>query len=526
MIRYEQEVDPLVSLSLQNFSYSRLKTYEECPQRYFYAYVIKEEQTFGMAAELGNIIHKALEVTIEDMYDFDPVELQRNYLAYVAEMDPNNRIPPSMISEGADMLTEYVKANPDRDKDFPHEPVSGEDYHTELSFSIIIGRGRFNGFIDNVLVKPDRVEITDYKCVTADTKFWRLDGTQAIVSELVPGEHIIGWNEETGLHPTKITDIFSNGRQAIVSISTLNGRSLKVTRNHPVLTQRGWVDAGELESNDRIHVGLNLNHMYKELGMYPPMDTDVVLPEANLVAEFLTVGPFSSYLLFQDDFLVFNRDYWKEVLGLAFKGKYRTNTCNMTTAEDIQFVLAQMGINSRIAMSMGSWFVEIDSDSKMSMLNMMMTGEEPKNFTATDKVTGMFPVGSEETWGVTVSDNHTHITDGLVTHNSGKWEVAAKHIAKDLQLGTYSLVASQMFPDREIHAELYYLRSGKRKGHTFSEEDLAEVEVKLTEKVEKVLTAEHFPPTPNERACEWCSFSKNGVCQIGANRLRKRGKIQ
>ena len=31
------------------------------------------------------------------------------------------------------------------------------------------------------------------------------------------------------------------------------------------------------------------------------------------------------------------------------------------------------------------------------------------------------------------------------------------------------------FPEKEIYAELYYLRSGKRKGHLFTQEDIDEV---------------------------------------------------
>jgi RecB family exonuclease len=261
MIKLESEVEPLHRLALQDFSYSRINTFEECEARYFYSYVLKEPQDFGAPAKLGNIIHKALEVTLEDGQKIDLKELLDNYNAAINDYDPDGNIPDLMIADGEEMLQQYV--------DNFSEEISL--YAKELPFSFILGPARFNGFIDLVSVSPTRVVIRDYK--------------------------------------------------------------------------------------------------------------------------------------------------------------------------------------------------------------------------------------------------------------SGKQEVAYKNIHSNLQLGIYSLFLRSLFPDKEIYAELYYLRTGKAKGHLFTDDDLEQVESILLDKVNEIVEKENFSPTPNERACRWCSYAKNDVCQTGAIRLRRAGLL-
>jgi len=112
----------------------------------------------------------------------------------------------------------------------------------------------------------------------------------------------------------------------------------------------------------------------------------------------------------------------------------------------------------------------------------------------------------------------------IIDYKTGKWEVAQKDIANNLQLGIYALAVSQQFPDKNIHAELYYLRSGRRKGHLFTREDLENVKENLLKEINKITEDTFFHPTKNERACTYCDFAKSGACGTGAFRLRKHAK--
>ena len=105
----------------------------------------------------------------------------------------------------------------------------------------------------------------------------------------------------------------------------------------------------------------------------------------------------------------------------------------------------------------------------------------------------------------------------IIDYKSGKNEVAAKHIANDLQLGVYALAVSLLYPEEEqIYAELYYLRSGRRKGHLFTREDLAMVEQKLLNKINELIGTDDFKYTPNGRLCSFCDF--RAICPIGQKR--------
>jgi len=261
MILDETEVDPLNRLALQDFSYSRLNCFSECEARYFYSYVLREPMDFGNPALLGNIIHKALEITLEDGQQINLHELLQNYRDAVGELDPEANIPEGMLTDGEGMLIQYVDDHPG-DMEF---------YAKELPFSFVLGPARFNGFIDLVSVYPTRVVIRDYK--------------------------------------------------------------------------------------------------------------------------------------------------------------------------------------------------------------------------------------------------------------SGKQEITYKSTPDNLQLGIYSLIAKKMFPDKEVYAEVYYLRSGKAKGHLFTDDDLSKVEAKLLDQVTEVLNKTDFKTTANERACLWCSYAKNGVCPTGESRLRRRNLL-
>lgn len=265
MIELEIDVPPIRRLALQDFSYSRLSCFSDCELKYYYTYILKEPRVFGPAATLGNIIHQALEYTLESDIPINLYDLLQNYQAARPEYDPDIQIPDEMIAAGEEMLREFV----DRHVGETFDIVNNGK---ELAFSVVIGNARFNGYIDLVLR-----------------------------------------NQQGGIH---------------------------------------CID-------------------------------------------------------------------WK----------------------------------------------------------------------------------------------------------SGKVEVAAKDVSDNLQLGLYALVLSYLFPEQDsIYAELYYLKTGRRKGHLFTADDLLAVKSKLIALTSEVLVKDDFKPTNVESKCWWCDFAKNGVCPTGSKRIQKGRK--
>jgi len=115
---------------------------------------------------------------------------------------------------------------------------------------------------------------------------------------------------------------------------------------------------------------------------------------------------------------------------------------------------------------------------------------------------------------IDVEGNQIHVVD----YKSGKREVADKHIAKDLQLGLYALAVDHLFPGKEISAELYYLRSGKQKGHLFTRNDLLEVESKLLDQVRDLVYKLSFRTSPQAWPCSFCDYAETGSCSAGVKR--------
>lgn len=112
----------------------------------------------------------------------------------------------------------------------------------------------------------------------------------------------------------------------------------------------------------------------------------------------------------------------------------------------------------------------------------------------------------------------------IVDYKTGKREVAAKDVATNLQLGIYALAASVEFPGKQITASLHYLRSGRVKSHTYTEEDLENVKLNILNKINKIMNDTNFIPTANERICSFCDHARSGACGIGAVRYKKFNK--
>lgn len=113
----------------------------------------------------------------------------------------------------------------------------------------------------------------------------------------------------------------------------------------------------------------------------------------------------------------------------------------------------------------------------------------------------------------------------IVDYKAGAREVPKKGIPQDLQLGLYALAMAHEYPDASIYAELYYLRSGRRKGHWFKTpeyDQTPEVYERIVEAVNQIINDRNFVPTDNSRICSFCDFSANGVCKVGYARMKNR----
>lgn len=106
----------------------------------------------------------------------------------------------------------------------------------------------------------------------------------------------------------------------------------------------------------------------------------------------------------------------------------------------------------------------------------------------------------------------------IIDFKSGANEIPVKGIPNDFQLGIYALAMSKQYPDKEVSAGLYYLRSGRQKFHTYTKADLEEMEQRLITTIDQIIETKDFKFSDNPRICYWCDFK--AICPVGIRRVK------
>lgn len=138
------------------------------------------------------------------------------------------------------------------------------DFFTE--FDTVTGNKRRYRFGDNAEVPTKAtapelldIKITDYCpfgcafCAPADTVISMADGTTKPISEIVVGDRVVALQEGVGFTVDDVGVIYERDYVGeLIKIELDNGHTLRLTPNHEVFTQRGWVNAGDLLETDEL----------------------------------------------------------------------------------------------------------------------------------------------------------------------------------------------------------------------------------------------------------------------------------
>ncbi|HEV8662004.1 MAG TPA: DNA polymerase III subunit alpha, partial [Candidatus Methylomirabilis sp.] len=87
------------------------------------------------------------------------------------------------------------------------------------------------------------------KCLTADSLVEMADGTRKPMTAVGAGETVL-----TKDGPARTEGVRPSGQRAVRRLTFANGMSLRCTPDHPLLTQRGWVNAEEVTPQDFVAV--------------------------------------------------------------------------------------------------------------------------------------------------------------------------------------------------------------------------------------------------------------------------------
>ena len=155
---------------LKSFSFSSLRMFRDCPQKFQFQYIKRVSTPKVETADLrlGNIVHDVLRQLYRRSADGVPVSLEDTLALYEsswAEVDKDTISVGSdymgiddYISNGNKMLTTF------HDKYFPFDQHTLLDVERKLSFTLPGTNFKFSGVVERLLKKADgTVEICDYK---------------------------------------------------------------------------------------------------------------------------------------------------------------------------------------------------------------------------------------------------------------------------------------------------------------------------------------------------------------------------
>jgi len=101
-----------------------------------------------------------------------------------------------------------------------------------------------------------RVKVVKNKCLAAGTKiFDPTTGQTHLIEEIVDGRlpvSVVAASKDGTLHVRPVTSWFDQGEQDVLGVLLRGGGTLWATPDHKVLTDKGWVQAGDLEKGDRV----------------------------------------------------------------------------------------------------------------------------------------------------------------------------------------------------------------------------------------------------------------------------------
>jgi DNA polymerase III alpha subunit len=140
---------------------------------------------------------------------------------------------------------------------------------------ILIKNGKKNPTFDDVKLwyeqnmAPDVIDFNDqrvfeyvyhgarwagiFQCVDSETRVTMSTGTQTVIRDVKVGDEVLTFDEKTKtLTSSCVDEIYDQGIKECIELTFDNGNTLICTIDHPILTKRGWICAGELNDDDDI----------------------------------------------------------------------------------------------------------------------------------------------------------------------------------------------------------------------------------------------------------------------------------
>jgi DNA helicase-2/ATP-dependent DNA helicase PcrA len=163
------------SIQILKLSASSMKTFDQCPKKYYYNYIAKEPRKQWDHFDLGNLCHKALEIfhekyKIEGTSKRTLAKLMSYSFTEARKEFPN--ISNTLLAEAKDLIKDYLKTI--SGGNMPLVKGVETSFNFNISDNVLV-----RGFLDRVdVLKDGKFHIVDYK-TTKNAKY--LDPFQLLI---------------------------------------------------------------------------------------------------------------------------------------------------------------------------------------------------------------------------------------------------------------------------------------------------------------------------------------------------------
>ena len=206
----------------------------------------------------------------------------------------------------------------------------------------------------NSLTISPVAETENFCCIAGDSLIYMADGTQKQIKDIVVGDKVMSYNTETHqLEPTTVEALTKVRRNDIVNITFADGTQIKITPDHPMFSERGWIvystDAGnrvypEVEIKDK---ATQIGDMIFSLSLL--FDKEIVSME-YVVGETIDVYTFTvadNHNYFAQSVLIHNGPVIPCLMPCCVDGETEITMADGTTkkAKDVQIGDEVMSFN-------------------------------------------------------------------------------------------------------------------------------------------------------------------------------------
>jgi CRISPR/Cas system-associated exonuclease Cas4 (RecB family) len=254
-------------------SASAIKTYTQCPRKYYYTYINKLPKKKWAHIELGNFVHDALETFHNRMRD-DPLPesgwAQALKEACFAEA-PKYALTKEQRATAFGMLQTYLQKL--KENGFPKVLFNEKEFTIELPENVVL-----RGFIDRVDDIGDMFEIVDYKGLALDTPIPTPSGWSTM-GDLSVGDFVLGRDGR----PTRVTNKSKIHNRPCYNIEFSDHTAVVCDNVH--LWKVGFRESGSTDNYDDV---IDADELYRRFhsatsGIFIIENSEhLVLPDADL----------------------------------------------------------------------------------------------------------------------------------------------------------------------------------------------------------------------------------------------------